>query len=1195
MGPIIGNRIVPFSALDKNENYMPEAIRILHAEDRLTDAELVAYQLKRAGVEHEVRVVDTEPDFRQQLDEFRPHVILSDFTMPRFGGMAALEIARELRPDIPFIFVSGTIGEELAVDALKGGASDYVLKGNLLRLAPAIKRALRDAELQRAHRLAQEETARLANDLREREAGLRRAQAMASLAHVITGPEGRFESFSESMPNLLGVDPARTPTDTRAWLAWVHPDDRGYFRGKAIEAGRTGGRTELEYRLRRSDGAWISVRQVMEPMEEGAIAGMRTRWFNTIQDISEQKRSEAKIRESELRFQATFDQAAMGIAHVDLDGNLIMVNRRLASMLGYEAAEMAGMSLRAMSHPDDIEITRQMRAELQAGRIDTFTAEKRYLRKQGQVIWMRLTASLMRAPDGRILSEIVVLEDISERRRAEQILRIEHMVARCLADAEDTAAALNTIIRTICESEDWDLGRYFYLDEAAAVMRLDLSWGKADPVVQRFLAASRGLTFRLGEGLVGAAWQTGEPLWVADAVSDPRVKQNGDMQAANLRAAFRVPVHAAGKIVGMLAFSSHAVHPPDARLMQAMRVIGGQVGQFAVRQAQQKHIARLNRIHMVLSGINSLIVRAHDRAELFKDACRIAVEDGRFALAWIGMVDRAAIRLELVASHDTSQGYVNLIPLGLDQSVPGGLALAGRAVWERKAVVMDDIAADSHSHVLKEEALARGYRSIVALPLIVNAQVIGVLSLYADTPHFFDSEEMKLLLELAGDIAFALDHLEKSARLEYLAYYDPLTGLANRSLFEERLGQFAAEAARENRKLAVLMYDLVRFKTINDTFGRQAGDDLLKQVAERAVQAVSDRSWLGRLGRDNFVSLIPGVDHVDEVARHLHARLQAVLGAPFWIGDTELRVAAKVGVAIYPDDGDNAETLLKNAEVALKRAKGSAEPYLFFNQKMSEQVAEKLLLENQLRQAMEKQEFLLYYQPKLDLLTKQIVGVEALIRWQSPELGLVPPVRFIPLMEETGLILEVGKWALQQAAADYGLLAARGLTPPRIAVNVSPMQLRRADFVDTVRAVITQSAVPPGIDLEITESLVMEDVASNVSKLNEIRELGVSIAVDDFGTGYSSLAYLAKLPVQILKIDRSFIITMLEEPDIMSLVSTIISLAHSLRLKVVAEGVDAEEQAKMLRLLRCDQMQGYLFSKPLPLEALAALLEQHGK
>jgi EAL domain-containing protein (putative c-di-GMP-specific phosphodiesterase class I) len=260
---------------------------------------------------------------------------------------------------------------------------------------------------------------------------------------------------------------------------------------------------------------------------------------------------------------------------------------------------------------------------------------------------------------------------------------------------------------------------------------------------------------------------------------------------------------------------------------------------------------------------------------------------------------------------------------------------------------------------------------------------------------------------------------------------------------------------------------------------------------------------------------------------------------------------------------------------------------------MNERSAATLTLENRLRQALEREEFVLHYQPKVEFGSRRIVGVEALIRWQSPELGLVPPMQFIPLMEETGMILEMGAWALCKAAADHLCWVGMGLPVGRVAVNVSAIQFRKRDFLNTVREAVRRGANPVGLDLEITESMIMDDVEENIRKLKDVRALGVSIAIDDFGTGYSSLAYLAKLPVETLKIDRSFVITMLRDADAMALVQMIISLAHSLRLKVVAEGVESEEQAEMLRRLQCDEMQGYLFSKPVVSDALATLSMAH--
>jgi EAL domain-containing protein (putative c-di-GMP-specific phosphodiesterase class I) len=307
------------------------------------------------------------------------------------------------------------------------------------------------------------------------------------------------------------------------------------------------------------------------------------------------------------------------------------------------------------------------------------------------------------------------------------------------------------------------------------------------------------------------------------------------------------------------------------------------------------------------------------------------------------------------------------------------------------------------------------------------------------------------------------------------------------------------------------------------------------------------------------------------------------------LNDTEFRVAAKVGVALFPEDGTDADTLLRNAEVALKQAKTRGDRYLFYKQEMNQAVTVKFTMENQLRQALENEEFVLHYQPKVSLEGGKITGAEALIRWNDPRTGLVPPGRFIPVLEETGLILDVGRWALRKAIADYLRWRDAGLPAVRIAVNVSPLQLRSPDFSAEIRQVIgIDPHAADGLELEITESLIMEDVKQNISSLQAIRAMGVKIAIDDFGTGFSSLSYLAKLPVDTLKIDRSFVIEMTAEAQGLSLVSTIINLAHAMKLKVVAEGVETGEQSRLLRLLRCDEMQGFLFSKPVAGEIFEA-------
>ena len=604
------------------------------------------------------------------------------------------------------------------------------------------------------------------------------------------------------------------------------------------------------------------------------------------------------------------------------------------------------------------------------------------------------------------------------------------------------------------------------------------------------------------------------------------------------------------------------------------------------RRSAEARVAYLNRVYAMLSGTNALIARALDRDELFTEACRIAVAAGGFRMAWIAIVDRSEMKIVPVASAGADAQYMAALKEGLSSSegdVAGNTA-AARALRERTFVVFSDLN-DNPAVMFGKEYATAGIGSMAVLPLIVADEPVGVLALFASERDFFHEGELKGLTELADDIAFGIDHLDKRERLDYLAYYDPLTGLANRKLFLERVAQSMRAASSGGHVLALFLIDLERFKNINDSLGRPAGDEILKQVADWLTRKAGDSSLLGRLGADHFGAVLPDARRDCDLAHLVESTLDAFVGHPFHHGDSVLRLAAKVGVGVFPDDGADADTLFKNAEAALKMAKASGARYLFHTRAMTDMTAGKLTLENQLRQALDNEEFVLHYQPKINLVSGKLTGAEALIRWNDPRTGLVPPGRFIPMLEETGLIHDVGRWALKKAIADYLRWRTTGLVAVRIAVNVSPLELHDRGYIAEIgRAIGIDPQAAAGLELEITESLIMEDVRHSIASLDAIRAMGVTIAIDDFGTGFSSLSYLARLPVDTLKIDRTFISDMTTGPQGLSLVSTIINLARSLKLKVVAEGVETEEQSRLLRLLSCDEMQGFLFSKAVPVE-----------
>jgi diguanylate cyclase (GGDEF)-like protein/PAS domain S-box-containing protein len=858
-------------------------IKVLLVEDLAEDAELLLREMRLHGLDATGRRVDTAAEYESALVSFAPDLILSDYTLPGFAGTEALQIARSLRPDTPFIFVSGTIGEERAIQALKQGAVDYVLKENPARLVPAVERALRDAEEREARRGAQRK---------------------------LEASEERFRSIAEA---------------TQEWI-----------------------------------------------------------W------------------------------------EIDAEGLYTFCSPAVEVILGYTPGQLIGKSC--------LEIV---------------------------------------APNARQTIADLLQSEVAGKR----------------------------------------------------------GW--------------RGLELHLQHAAGGIRWLDSNALPLFDS---------------------------SGTVVGYR----------------------GVARDITDHRAQQERIARLSRIQAVLSGINSAIVRIRERRKLLRESCRIAVEQGGFRMAWIGLVEPGALKATPLVWEGFEAGYLREIEAALEnrEEDPGPV---GWALRQRKMVVVNDIEASSQ-YPFKQQALARGFYSQMAMPLMVERRAVGVLVLYSEEAGFFDHEELKLLKDLAADISFALDYIGKEEKLTYVSYYDTLTGLANRQLFFDRLAHALHSARAEGRQLAVMIIELQRFKRINDTLGRYAGDQVLREIATRLQRTVGESATPARLGGDRFAVVIPNLAGTS-MARWVDEWIVGSFAEPLMIDEVELRTTVKVGIAVYPGDAETAESLFVNAEAALKRAKDAAEPYLFYSPEMNARVAQRLHLESRLRRAVTQKEFLLHYQTKVDLATRHVRGLEALIRWNDPEFGLVSPLDFVPLLEESGLIVPVGSWVIEQAVADIQRWKSLGLEVPRVAVNVSEVQLRQPNFVATVLGALeTTLGHAAGIDIEITETMVAQNTGANVQKLLRLREAGLRIFMDDFGTGYSGLSQIAHLPLDALKIDRAFVAGMTISSEHMAIVSVIINLARALRIGVVAEGVETEEQAKRLYALGCDEAQGYLFGRPLPAEEIAQLL-----
>jgi diguanylate cyclase (GGDEF)-like protein/PAS domain S-box-containing protein len=432
-------------------------------------------------------------------------------------------------------------------------------------------------------------------------------------------------------------------------------------------------------------------------------------------------------------------------------------------------------------------------------------------------------------------------------------------------------------------------------------------------------------------------------------------------------------------------------------------------------------------------------------------------------------------------------------------------------------------------------------------------------------------------------------------RVKFLAYYDALTGLPNRTLFRDRMSKALASARRQKHKVALLFLDLDRFKDINDSLSHSVGDLLLQEVAERLKAWCRAQDTISRVGGDEFLIMLTNVKDSPDAAVAAE-RLMDAMCRPFAIQGHSVTISCSIGISMYPEDGADGETLVKNADAAMYNAKSNGRNGLrFFTSDMSAQVLERITLEHSLRSAMGKEELFLVYQPQMEIATGRIVGLEALLRWRHPSLGLVPPDRFIPIAENSGLIVPLGEWVLRTACRQAREWQSAGLPSVSVAVNVSAVQFRQENFCDLVKHALSDSGLNPQcLELELTESLLLANAEAMVSVVSELRALGITVAIDDFGTGYSSFSYLRQLHLNKLKIDRSFIRDVAVNPEDATIASAIISMAKSLKLKVIAEGVETEAQMEFLRSHQCDEIQGYYFSKPLSVEDVSVKLKSSG-
>jgi diguanylate cyclase (GGDEF)-like protein len=709
-----------------------------------------------------------------------------------------------------------------------------------------------------------------------------------------------------------------------------------------------------------------------------------------------------------------------------------------------------------------------------------------------------------------------------------------------------------------------------------------------------------------GRGLAGTAFRTRTPCVTNQLLTDARATHWRTIARDHgTKSGGCFPLLRNGKeAIGVLLFlsSDEGTFTPDlvqllARLAENVSFALDNFDRAEERARAEAQKERLTRMFAALSATNEAIVRAKSRTELFDLVCKAASTGGKFTSTTIALAEAGSDRLEIVASAGPSAQTTRNVRLSIDPDLPEGRGMSGTAFRTRQPCIINDYENDHRVKVFRA-FVQGGAKSGASFPLITNDEAVGVMIYMAAEQDTFTGEFVELLQRLADNVSFAMENFDRAdeknkadERVEYLASHDSLTDLPNRETFNGLLRQAIDEAERQERRFAVLFIDLDRFKVINDSLGHEAGDLLLLQVANRLRGALRATDVVARLGGDEFVVILDRCGDVEHVQR-IAGDLLAALGQPLELAGHECHTTASIGIAMYPENGADAQTLTKNADMAMYLAKEDGKNgYRFFSKEVTTQSIERLSLESALRRALEREQFSLNYQPKVDMESGQITGVEALLRWTHPELGNVSPAQFIPLAEETGLIVPIGRWVLREACAQAMAWQRRGLLPLSMAVNLSPRQFADEHLLQDVDEALAASGMSPVLlQLEVTESMMMRNVGRALKVLDAIQSRGIRLAIDDFGTGYSSMSLMKHFPIDTIKIDRSFVRDLPHDSEDQAIAQAIISMGKALGMTVVAEGVETIEQEAFLRTHGCDEMQGFLVSKPLPARQMADLL-----
>jgi len=803
------------------------------------------------------------------------------------------------------------------------------------------------------------------------------------------------------------------------------------------------------------------------------------------------------LLESEDRYRAAFDHAPVGIMHTGIDDDRILrVNARLTEMLGYSESELLGLTTVDLRHPDGHSGNRRRnRNRALSGEIDTYSSERMFKRKNGSPLWVDRTVSLARDAAGKPLYFIRIIMDISQRKRAEEVVARERALLRTIIDSlPDYIYVKDTSGRFQLGNEAWLEARGRTAEEVAGKTVFELFSGE---LAESMAAEDQAIV------------NSGTPLLDVEQRVVVRAR-DGQLGEERWSYKTKVPMRDAdGNVTGIVGISRDITERKQA--------------EASLRESEERYrdVFEASPLPMWVWDDERLVFLAVNEA----------------AIHHYGYTRDEFLRMNV-----------------RDIWAPGEQTRYEESLRDR-----------SNAQTLH---LQRKHRT-------KDGRVIDVEA----TARQFMQDGHLVWLTLINDIT---ERKLAEERLLHLAHYDVLTSLPNRVLFYDRLKQALAQAKRNQWIIGVMFIDVDRFKNVNDTLGHAVGDRLLQQVSERLIRSVRAGDTVGRLGGDEFAIVLSNLSSAQD-ANLIAQKIMMSFKEPLKLAGVELYVTASIGITLYPDDSTDQETLIKNADAAMYRAKDvGRNSYRFYTPEMNARALEHLSLENSLRGALERDEFVLYYQPKASVADGSIVGVEALLRWQHPDRGLVSPGEFMPVLEETGLIVPVGEWVLKAVCEQIRTWRRAGIAPVPVAVNFSPRQFASRDLGDTIKRILDEQQVDPRlIEVEITESSLMSNLEETALILKYVGDLGVGLSIDDFGTGYSSLAYLKRFPFDVLKVDRSFVKDLTTDADDATITRALISMAHNLGLKVVAEGVETEDQLAFLVEHGCDEIQGFYFSRPL--------------